>query len=174
MSDNDSSTANNPYSAPHSDVSQEVVQGGQVATRWERLFAAIIDGLIQSVVLGIPALIFFGGWMGYVGAAAASPNSFKIVGGAIGFVVYLAINGYFLARDAQTIGKKAMSIKIVRMDGSQADFMRIVAWRQAPIWICQMIPFVGSFLALIDILFIFRDSRRCLHDDIADTKVVKV
>jgi len=174
MGDNDTSAGSNPYSAPLSNVADVVPEGAVLATRLERFLAAIIDGIIQACVLMVPAFIIFGGWMGYVGAAAASPYMFKIVGTLIGFVAFLVINGYFLARDAQTIGKKAMSIKIVRTDGSKADFARIVVWRQLPIYVCQAIPFIGGVLCLIDLLCIFRDSRRCLHDDIGDTKVVKV
>jgi hypothetical protein len=35
-----------------------------------------------------------------------------------------------------------------------------------------MIPYVGNVIALIDVLMIFRTSRKCLHDDIAGTKVI--
>ena len=34
------------------------------------------------------------------------------------------------------------------------------------------VPIVGAFYALVDCLLIFRESRRCLHDNIADTIVV--
>lgn len=36
------------------------------------------------------------------------------------------------------------------------------------------IPFIGGFMPLIDVLLIFRKSRKCLHDDLAGTIVVKV
>jgi len=32
---------------------------------------------------------------------------------------------------------------------------------------------IGPLLAMVDILLIFRSSRQCVHDQIADTKVVK-
>ena len=35
-----------------------------------------------------------------------------------------------------------------------------------------MVPFVGGLVSLVDALLIFRDDRRCLHDEIADTIVV--
>jgi len=172
MSDNDGNAGNNPYSAPQSNVSDAIVDG-QLATRLERFLAAFIDGPILGVITMVPAIIFFGGWGGYMGAAASNAWGFRVGAGVFGIVVYILINGTFLARNGQTIGKKAMSIKIVRSDGSKADFSRIIGYRQAPIWVCQMIPFVGGVLGLIDVLFIFRESRRCIHDDIADTKVIK-
>lgn len=173
MSDNDINAANNPYAAPQS-VMEDVVTDARLATRWERLFAAIIDALIQSVVAFVPVIIFFGGWANYAGAVAGAPFLFTAGFTVFGLVIYLVVNGYFLARDGQTVGKKAMSIKIVRTDGSKADFARIIGWRQAPIWVAQIIPYLGRLIVIIDVLMIFRESRRCLHDDIADTKVVKV
>ena len=35
------------------------------------------------------------------------------------------------------------------------------------------VPFVGPFYTLADILFIFGEERRCLHDHLASTKVVE-
>ncbi len=172
MSDNDTGAGSNPYSAPQSNVTEEVAHGAQLASLGERFVAALIDSVIVGCVAFVPAMIFYGGWMGYVGAAAASPLVFKVGGGLFGVVVFLVINGAFLARDGQTIGKKVMKTKIVRNDGSKADFGRLLGYRYAPIWICQMIPFVG-LLCLLDVLFIFRESRHCIHDDIADTKVIK-
>jgi hypothetical protein len=34
------------------------------------------------------------------------------------------------------------------------------------------IPVIGTIYGLLDVLLIFRASRRCLHDNIADTIVV--
>jgi uncharacterized RDD family membrane protein YckC len=39
-------------------------------------------------------------------------------------------------------------------------------------YLMTLIPFAGLVLALLDVLFIFRDDQRCLHDLLADTKVV--
>jgi uncharacterized RDD family membrane protein YckC len=62
----------------------------------------------------------------------------------------------------------------VRSDGSAAGIGRIVLLRLAPIWLMTLIPVVGVIMAgLVDPLLIFRQSRKCLHDTIADTIVVK-
>jgi uncharacterized RDD family membrane protein YckC len=37
-----------------------------------------------------------------------------------------------------------------------------------------LIPVIGGFLPLVDVLFIFRHDRRCIHDLLAGTNVVKV
>jgi uncharacterized RDD family membrane protein YckC len=60
----------------------------------------------------------------------------------------------------------------VRSDGSPASFGRIVGLRYLPTSLITLIPVVGMFYALLDCLLIFRRSRRCLHDNIADTIVV--
>lgn len=172
MSDNDINAANNPYAAPHSAM-LDVAADARLATRLERFLAALVDAFLLGAITMIPAMIMFGGWMGYMGVAASHPWLFRLGSALIGIVLFLLINGTFLARDGQTIGKKAMSIKIVGADGGKADFARIILRRQAPIWACQLVPFVGGVLILIDTLCIFRDTRRCIHDDIADTKVVK-
>lgn len=36
------------------------------------------------------------------------------------------------------------------------------------------IPCIGSIYALVDIVFIFREDRRCLHDLLASTVVVDI
>ncbi|MBD3392455.1 MAG: hypothetical protein GF418_10265 [Chitinivibrionales bacterium] len=36
----------------------------------------------------------------------------------------------------------------------------------------QGIPILGSLFALINVLFVFREDHRCIHDLIAGTKVV--
>jgi len=60
------------------------------------------------------------------------------------------------------------------LDGSDAGLARIFWMRNVVgIFLIGMIPVVGSFYGLIDPLFIFGDERRCLHDMIADTKVIE-
>jgi hypothetical protein len=36
-----------------------------------------------------------------------------------------------------------------------------------------LVPFLGGLVALVDVLFIFGPSKRCLHDLVAGTKVVE-
>ena len=65
-----------------------------------------------------------------------------------------------------------MNIRVVRVDGSRVTFARFVFLRWLPLAIVGCIPFVGGLVGLIDPLLIFRESSRCLHDEIADTRVV--
>lgn len=43
-----------------------------------------------------------------------------------------------------------------------------------PVQVAALVPIVGSIAVLIDSLCIFRSGRNTLHDDIADTKVIKL
>jgi uncharacterized RDD family membrane protein YckC len=78
-----------------------------------------------------------------------------------------------IARTGQTIGKKWMRIRIVKVDGSSVGFGDGVALRD---WVMRgvgFIPCVGGIISLVGILMIFSDGHRCLHDQIAGTKVIK-
>lgn len=165
-------SATNPYAPPTADL----IPGDETGTKTlahpgRRLVASIIDGLILTAVFMPPLVLYFGGFSAYSTAVTASFLS-QLAVLTISTVIYLLINGYFLARDAQSIGKKIMRIKIMRTNGEKADFMRIVVRRFLPVQLSSLVPVVGPFLGLIEVLFIFRASRKCLHDDIADTIVV--
>ncbi len=162
----------NPYAAPtgppsvggfgfhNSDV-------GVPADRGVRLIAKVIDGLCDLVAIA-PGLVLL------MLGAGGNESALVIVGGLLMVLGLLAISIYqwlAIVRSGQTIGKRAMKIKIVRQDGSPVDFVYGVALRNWPIAIgAQLIPALG----LIDALIIFTEQRRCLHDMLASTDVIQV
>jgi uncharacterized RDD family membrane protein YckC len=74
-----------------------------------------------------------------------------------------------LTKDGQTVGKKVLGIRIVKMDtGENGGFVPNVLLRLIVNGLIGVIPLYG----LVDILFIFRSVRRCIHDLIAGTQVV--
>jgi len=86
-----------------------------------------------------------------------------------------AVNVYYLARDGQTLGKKALGIRIVRDNtGEPVALLRLLLLRSVVSWILGAVPIVGGLFSIVDACFIFRPDRRCVHDHIADTKVVVV
>ena len=91
----------------------------------------------------------------------------------LGFIVFLLVHGYLLATRGQTVGKLLTKIRIVRSDGTRASFGRLVGLRFLLNSFLALIPVVGTIYALVDVLFIFRAERRCIHDLIADTIVVR-
>ena len=72
----------------------------------------------------------------------------------------------------QTIGKRIMGIAIVTMDNQKPAFMLLIVQRYLSQWIMGIVPVIGIFLRLADILAIYRADRRCIHDHIAKTKVI--
>jgi uncharacterized RDD family membrane protein YckC len=160
----------NPYASPKATVVHEGGSGGaELAARSQRLSAAIMDYLIFFVPLGVALIPMF------MASGRLVANG-VIAGLLVGGLALLAIvinNCLLLARNGQTIGKKAVGIRVVRTDGSDAGFVRLFFLRGGLSWVLAAIPGIGNLYALIDVLFIFREDRRCLHDLIADTKVVE-
>lgn len=160
----------NPYAAPATRVDDVLPEGEMaLAGRGTRLLAAIVDGIVMAAFQW--ALVFALG----LSMLEMSQSILTGIGVALaGMGFYVAINYYLLDKYGQSIGKKVMNIKIVRTDGSKIPVGRIIGMRLLPVWLVSIIPIVGGVLAVIDALFIFRQSHQCLHDTIADTIVVKV
>lgn len=130
-----------------------------LAGRGARLLAAIVDGAIflGVVVVGAPL-------------SAIGPDFFIVltVLAVIGLVIVQVV---LLTKDGQTLGKRALKIRIVKRDtGQNGGFVPNVLLRLVLNGIIGWIPLYG----LVDTLFIFREDRRCIHDMIAGTQVVNV
>jgi uncharacterized RDD family membrane protein YckC len=156
-----------PYAAPRAEV---VVPAPKLdlASRLDRLWAALLDVLVYvpSVIPVVVALIVLGrserdepGW----------PESLLFLVAVLMYLATFALQLLQLHRSGQTFGKRALGIKIVRGDGTRASFWRIFLLR------ILLTSFLGGLVfcfSWIDVLFIFREDRRCIHDLIADTTVV--
>lgn len=165
----------NPYAAPQADLRiQRAPEDAELASLGERLGAAIIDTIITFIVAVVPIIIFYGGWDEYIAAESQESYLFTFVSTGFGFLMYVIVNGYLLAKNGQSVGKKILDIKIVRTDGRKASFVRLVAVRVLFENALLLIPVVDIWLWLINVLFIFRASRKCLHDTVADTIVIRI
>ena len=90
-----------------------------------------------------------------------------------GLSTFLLINDYLLATAGQTIGKRLVGTRIVNVsDERKPKLLTLVGARYGSTWLIGLIPGVGNFYGLVDVLFIFRGDRRCIHDLIAGTKVI--
>lgn len=164
----------NPYSATAQDYLRDTGTTQPLADRGTRLVAAIVDGVIMLIV-GFPVIFGIGFAIGSVmGDGFLAQLLSQLVGGLVGIGIFLAVNGYFLNANGQTIGKLIMKIKIVNDDGTKPTFGHLVMFRYGVTWLIGLIPLLGGLYGLINVLAIFRESRKCLHDDIAKTMVVKV
>jgi uncharacterized RDD family membrane protein YckC len=165
----------NPYAPPKTPVADPVdAQSGpnMLATRGRRATAATVDSLIAlcwSVPLWMHFKIF-----DYLVEFQDIPTRVALEVAALGFVLFVLFNAYFLQQNGQTIGKKLVGIRIATLDGGIPEFWRIVALRYGPIQLAALLPYIGIFADTFDVLFIYRGDRRCIHDLIAGTQVLRI
>jgi uncharacterized RDD family membrane protein YckC len=165
----------NPYAPPKAPVADPIdTQSGAdiLASRGQRAAADLLDTLIASAWL-IPVWRYFQLW-DYILRGEPLPLSLQLLVAALGFALFALCNAYFLRRNGQTLGKLLLRIRIATLDGGVPKLWRILALRYAPLSFVAMLPTVGVLLSTIDVLFIFRADRRCVHDLIAGTKVVRI
>jgi uncharacterized RDD family membrane protein YckC len=127
----------------------------------------ILDGL-AGLVFALPGIIAM---LTLPGDPDISPVGVALV--ILGSVALLIIQLVLLTTQGQTIGKKMMSIRIARYDDDGLPgFVKAVLLRGIVPGLMGSVPVIGGIFALVNILFIFRDDRRCIHDLIAGTHVV--
>ncbi len=132
-----------------------------------RLIARIIDGLTVLLAF-IPALVL--GAVGSVLGGEDLAGPLAIAGLVAGAIALLVVQLRLLAAEGQTIGKRAMKIRIVDLeDGLHPGFARVFWMREV---VNALIGGVVPLYGLVDALFVFRDDRRCIHDLLAKTVVV--
>jgi len=166
--------AQNRFAPPHAEVEDhhDVEMQMVDASRGARFLAILIDGLLPMIIgFGIAVAVVLPMYRsarqvrvpGIEPPALGSANymmttTWAWIGGfaLLAFFVYSAVLVY---RYGQTFGKRMMGIRVVRTDGGRVAIVGFV-------------PIINAVVGLLDPLLIFRDSRQCLHDNIADTKVV--
>ncbi len=158
----------NPFAPPRADVADVHVSGPELAGRGNRLLAVLVDLVIQVVVvLVVMALLGMSLWNPDPSVAT------QVVGYLVGLLAFVLIQGTLLVKHGQTWGKRLLGLRIVRPDGARCSAGRVLGLRYGVGFVIGAIPLVGVVYGLVDALLIFRASRKCLHDNIADTIVVK-
>jgi uncharacterized RDD family membrane protein YckC len=147
-----------------------------LAGRGQRLAAKILDGLVEMILL-LPVAIYLD-VPDYFAAIVAEemvtfPPKLILQLAIAGFVMHLLLHSYLLYFYGQTIGKRIMGIAIVNQADKVPGYNRIIGLRYLPFYTVGQLPWISS-LALVDILFIFREDHRCLHDLLAGTRVIDV
>ncbi len=168
----------NPYAAPTAQVQPSAAEQFDdelvVAGRLPRLLASLIDSAIWMAI-STPAII---GLLRFKPARGIGELGGSLV--LLTTVGYLALFVYtliLLSREGQTLGKRFIGIRIVRANGERAGLGRLFWLRYvAPGFIVGVMSSIwtllGSILSLANVLWIFGEQRRCLHDYLADTIVV--
>jgi uncharacterized RDD family membrane protein YckC len=134
----------------------------------------LIAHMVDSLANGLPFIAMM--VLGFIldASMGAEKGMYLLVCMCLGVLGSLAVLVYQLrlvSTLGQTIGKRMMGIQVRRTDGSPVDLGRLVLLRNIVPWFINSA--CGIFF-LVDALFIFGEERRCLHDQIADTIVVKV
>lgn len=141
-----------------------------LASRWSRFWAWLIDSLI-TIIFIVPVYTYL------------LPENLENVNGsplllllifAYSGAIYLLWHGYLLHKYGQSIGKNVFEIAIVTMENQRVGLPKLILKRWLPLAIISFLGPIGSLLIIINILFIFRKDRRCIHDLIAGTQVVSV
>jgi uncharacterized RDD family membrane protein YckC len=155
----------NPYAAPRVDVNQGMGYAPQaderpLASLGARFGARFLDGLVEAGPLVVLSIV--GGVLTATGGGEPSAAGIVLILlGYLSYIVLWILNVVRLVKTGQTWGKKWCRVQVVRMDGYPVTFGN---------------HFVrGLILAvagIIDVVFIFRSDRRCLHDLAAETKVI--
>ncbi|MFI0353123.1 RDD family protein [Actinomadura sp. 9N407] len=146
---------------------------GELASRWARLGALLLDSVLigtVSLVLSLP----FIDWDAVIDPYADTGSYFttdlttSAISTVLGFFYFWLMH----ARSGQTLGKKAAGIRVIREQDGGAISSGTAAWRYG-VQILLAIPCgLGSVL---DALWILWDPRKqTLHDKAAHTLVVKV
>lgn len=127
----------------------------ELASRWNRLAAALLDGLFGAVPYGLVAM--------------GEGNSAIQLVGVAGLFALIGYQIYSVTTRGQTIAKRLLGIRVVVKETMvNGGFVTNVLKRGVVTGLLNFIP--GFFL--VDSLFIFREDRRTIHDFIAGTVVV--
>jgi len=130
-------------------------QNFEYAGFWNRAAAIFIDGIIIGIPMKVLETFFNDSQEGI------------IIVGLLGFIVRWL---YFALQESSpaqaTIGKKALGIKVVDLNGNQISFAKATGRYFGKI-ISSAILFIGFFMAG------FTEKKQALHDMMAGTLVIK-
>ena len=138
----------------------------ELAGWWKRVGASLIDGIVL-----LPLLIIVG-----IALVRSAPIAATLVGFVVEFM-YLSL--MWTKRNGQTVGAKALGIRVVAADGSpmpvemayrRAAVLQLFTAASSMTWILKPL---GSVALLLNILWPLWDpQKQTLHDKAAGTIVV--
>lgn len=146
----------------------------ELASIGKRFGAVFIDGMIT----GIPGMMLGGALATYMisggeetmkAMAAEGPfGAVNIISGLVGGIIGFVYEGVQLKKNGQTIGKKALKIKVVNADGSSIS--GATGWKRAALRAAFNIL---SLPILIDYAMgVFSKEKVTLRDRLCNTRVV--
>ncbi len=137
--------------------SEDEMTALEIASAWQRLGAALIDGVIGGLV--------------FVGALVVGIS----IGGDVGELVipiamlaYIVIVLALITNRGQSPGKMVINIKIVKADGTPLGLGSVLVREIIGKFVSSLVIYIGYIWILFD------GKRQGWHDKIASTYVVKV
>jgi len=140
-----------------------------LADRDVRLLAFLLD-------LGLAGLTITPVVLAYAVTHPADVSNSVVVAAShwiagVGLIGLMVGQGWLLTVRGQTLGKRALGIRVERDDGSRADFGRVVLRRYV---VPAILGIACGLFASVDALLLLARDRRTLHDRMAGTRVVRV
>lgn len=165
----------------------------ELAERGPRFLARFIDWTLE-ILCCLPGFLILGPEFAELvraGMQGVEPDPDQInmarlgLGGLAtfaGWFILLVVQVILLSTRGQSIGKIIAKVRVARLDGTKPGFLYAWFVREALVTLggiaLSILPFIGPLLLrpgfhVTDWCLIFRDDRRCLHDLMAGTHVVK-
>lgn len=154
-----------------------------LADTGKRLVARIIDWLIVGIPLWILSAVFSSGW--YTGAPDEGEDMTDAAAGwytgalllwlLLGIVAYIAYDWYFTQKSGQTLGKKAMRLRVAMLNDGTVPPSKTALGRAATLWLPSLVPCCGGLWWIVVFISILVDKpyQQGLHDKAAKTVVVQ-
>ncbi|MFJ7247914.1 RDD family protein [Kitasatospora sp. NPDC098652] len=153
-----------PDSAPYGTPSGGPVPGMPPIGTWpKRIIARLIDYVLMQAI----GVLVIGPFVD-LSTREGTTEAFWL-----GCAVYLVYEALMLSRDGQTLGKKAVKIRVAMLiDGNSPT--QSAAWTRAAVFILPAVLCCAALWWVIDGLFgvVDKPYRQCLHDKAAKTVVV--
>lgn len=155
--------------------------GGELAPRFARLMARVVD-LALLLAICIPILYVAGykiadyplrQWIPAFGvdtdwyAAASTWAAFHIVY----LTAYMSVNGFFLHRNGQTIGKLMLGLRMRDQPTRMVPTIGCSLFREA-YWVIYAVPVIGPMIVLLSLISVCGEDQRTYHDFASQTDVV--
>lgn len=166
------------YCNEYFDPALRATAGNGLASQLERLGALMLDGLV-NFGLTLPGLlvIFFAISKAQGQHRNPEAESLMVFGMWLVFIPWTILVIYqlvLLSTRGQTLGKGWMKIRIVTYEGGEpVGFVKAFLLRSFVPGLIGIIPILGPLFSMANLVFGLSEERRCIHDYIAGTKVVR-
>jgi len=161
-----------PLSDPTSPPGIPEAPAFELAGFWRRVGAYLIDAFIiwvaifaLQIVVGIARFALFWAIPGNVGGPVNL--LFTLLSTLLGLAIFLGYYPYFWTTSGQTLGKKALGLRVVRTGGYKLGLGRAIL-RLLGYWLSALTLGLGFIWVAFD------RKKQGWHDKIADTQVIRV